>query len=342
MTHSIQTKRTTAAPPNLVTEGETPTLSVVIVTKNEEDRICNCIESVFRAADGLEPFEVVLVDSSSTDRTVDLAREYPITVLRIPEEHISVGAGRFVGQQVARGDLMLQADGDMELREDWLEHAITYLRSHDVAGVEGWLNESDNTEPMHVDSIAGVALYERAALESIGGFAPYLRSYEDIEVGLRLTAAGHSLVRLPTVSAEHPVADPLSEPFRRWRAGYYHGVGQAIRYSTSEPRVLLKLLARQKYKFALVGWLVVGLLSLLSVYAFVAWVLVSLFAFTIVAKNLGVRGAYQFLMTKTLSSIGTTGGLFDPMPPADSYPLDAVEVVQDGPLPQAYARDQLQ
>ncbi|WP_323675930.1 glycosyltransferase family 2 protein [Halorubellus sp. PRR65] len=341
MTDAIHTERTTTAPENLVSEGETPTLSVVIIARNEEDRIRGCIESVFTAADGVDPFEVILVDSASTDDTVDLARDYPITVLRIPEELTSVGAGRFVGNRVARGDLVLQADGDMALTDEWLGRALSYLRSHDVAGVEGWLNECDATAPMAVDAIAGVALYDRDALESIGGFAPYLQSYEDIEVGFRLTTAGHRLVRLPIVSANHPLDDPLAEPFRRWRAGYYHGVGQAIRYGARNPRVLAKLVARQRYKFALLAWLAVGALSILSPVAVVAWALASAFAFAIVAKRLGVRRAIQFVLTKSLATVGATRGLLAPVPPAETYPLSAIEVVDDGRLPEGYARSKL-
>ncbi|WP_227133057.1 glycosyltransferase [Halorubellus salinus] len=335
-------RTTTAAPGDLVSPGETPELSVVVIAKNEADRIRKCLQSVFRAADGLGPFEVVLVDSASTDRTVDIAREYPVTILRIPEEHtVSCGAGRYVGDAVGRGDRVLHVDGDMELTDDWLRAAMEYLDTHAVAGVEGCLNETRHPEVREVDKIGGVMLFERDALEAVGGFAPYLRSYEDVDVGYRLTAAGYRLVRLPDVSAVHPLGDPLQEPFRRWRAGYYHGVGQAIRYAARKPRVLAKLVARQRYKFALLAWTAVGVLSILSTVAVVGWVLASAFAFAIVAKQLGVRGAIQFLLTKSLATVGATRGLFDPAPPADTYPLSAVEVVQEGRLPAGYARSKL-
>jgi len=104
-------------------KGQLP-LSVVIITQNEEDQIETCIQSIFAACRSVSAFEVVLVDSASTDRTVERAREYPVTILRIPEEHASNGAGRFVGDQVARGELVLHVDGDMTLTETWLPRAI--------------------------------------------------------------------------------------------------------------------------------------------------------------------------------------------------------------------------
>lgn len=49
-------------------------LSVIVTTFNEEINIAECIESV-RWAD-----EILLVDSFSTDRTVEIARRYPIRI----------------------------------------------------------------------------------------------------------------------------------------------------------------------------------------------------------------------------------------------------------------------
>lgn len=45
-------------------------LSVVILVKNEEQRIAKCLDSV-RWAD-----EIIVVDDESTDRTVEVARKY--------------------------------------------------------------------------------------------------------------------------------------------------------------------------------------------------------------------------------------------------------------------------
>jgi len=51
-------------------EGDVSRLSVVIVTKNEEARIRDCLESVRWAG------EIIIVDACSEDRTVEICREY--------------------------------------------------------------------------------------------------------------------------------------------------------------------------------------------------------------------------------------------------------------------------
>ncbi|MDP2942888.1 MAG: glycosyltransferase, partial [Candidatus Omnitrophota bacterium] len=50
-------------------ENRTP-LSVVVIVKNEEKRIADCLESV-RWAD-----EIIVLDDMSTDKTVEITRRY--------------------------------------------------------------------------------------------------------------------------------------------------------------------------------------------------------------------------------------------------------------------------
>lgn len=308
-------------------------LSVVVVAKNEEDRIGACLESVFAAAERVVPaFEVVLVDSASTDRTVEIAREYPVTVLRIPEEHtVAGGAGRFVGESVVDGEMVLHVDGDMILTETWLPRAVEYLREHeDVVGVEGHLNSSDRETVETVEMIGGVMLFDGSALRSIGGFDPFLLSNEDVDVGYRLSAAGYRLVRLPEVSADHPEGPELYELVRRWRAGYYLGPGQAIRKSLSSPRVLSKFVARQRYKLLLLAWVAAGVVSAASVGLLAVWALLSMGAAAAIASRRGVRGGFTWVAAKAVGVVDLARGLRIETPDSEEYPLDAVETIEEG------------
>lgn len=313
---------------------ETLPLSVVIIAENEADRIGDCIESVLAAAARAVPaFEVILVDSASTDRTVSIAEEYPITVLGIPpEQTVSCGAGRYVGDRAARGELVLHVDGDMRLTETWLAEAVAVLESEpDVAAVEGWLNESEADEVRPVEKVGGVMCYDAEALASVGGFDPFLHGYEDVDVGYRLSATGHRLLRLPSVSADHPTeAGTLTEPVRRWRMGYQFAPGQAIRKARRQPRVLRLLVGRQRYEGLLLAWAVAGLVATLSVGLLAAWLVASALAFGLLSSRLGVRNAVQFGLAKTLGLAGLARGLTMATPPADEYAAESVIEVQAG------------
>jgi glycosyltransferase involved in cell wall biosynthesis len=320
-------------------KGQLP-LSVVIITKNEEEQIEACIESVFAACRGVSAFEVILVDSASTDRTVERAHEYPVTILQIPEAYASNGAGRFVGDQVARGELVLHVDGDMTLTDEWLPRAIDYLRTNeDTVGVEGCLDESTQADVTEVDYIAGVALYDAAELAAIGGFDPWLQGYEDVEVGFQLTTAGKRLVRLPEISATHDDDSEIPEPLRRWRQGYYVAPGQTIRKWLDDPAILRLLLRRQRYKLALVAWFAAGGVSLVFSPLLVGWLVFSAIGFAVVASKRGLRGAVDFLAAKTLAIGGVAEGLTRPPKPAAAYPLSAIEVVATGRVLQGSPLD---
>lgn len=310
-------------------------LSVVVVARDEEDRIRECIESVFSACSGIETFEVLFVDSNSSDRTLERAGEYPVTVLRIPEDRLTTpGAGRYVGTAHADGDAILFVDGDMALTDEWLPAAMARLREPGVAAVDGHLNDvSEDASTRDVDSVRGVALYDAAALRSVGGFDPQLAAVEDIHLGYELDAAGHRLLRLPTIVARHPSREPLREPLRRWRRGYARGNGQAIRKSVRSPRLLAKHVYRVRHRLVVGAWCCLGVASLATGAGVLAWLLATALGFTVVTeKRGGPTEAVVYLLHKVSLIFGLALGLLDEPKPDGWFPLDRVEVVADGPV----------
>ena len=84
---------------------ERQTLSVIILTKNEEARIGRCLQSV-RWAD-----EILVVDGLSTDRTVEICRQFGARVISHAFEG-SFAQERNIGLEHARSDWVLQLDAD--------------------------------------------------------------------------------------------------------------------------------------------------------------------------------------------------------------------------------------
>lgn len=58
-----------------------PTISVLITAKNEENFIKDCLESVSGWAD-----EIILADTQSTDKTLDIAKKYPVKIYQTPPD----------------------------------------------------------------------------------------------------------------------------------------------------------------------------------------------------------------------------------------------------------------
>ena len=88
-------------------------LSVVVITKNEEDKIVRCLESV-KWAD-----EIIIVDDKSRDRTVEICRGLGARVISHQSDY-NFDRQRNLGIDQARGEWILQMDADeivpMELK----------------------------------------------------------------------------------------------------------------------------------------------------------------------------------------------------------------------------------
>lgn len=306
-------------------------LSVVIVTKNEANRIERCLESVIDACRQTVPrFEVVVVDSRSTDGTVEKASAYPVTVVRLTTEDVTPGAGRRVGTELTNATRILFVDGDMEIEADWLSAAITYMNDNPVAAVDGHLNETDSNNPDTVSSVRGVALYDRRALESVGGFDPYLAALEDVHLGFELGVAGYEMVRLPEVAATHPGRSHPFEPFRRWDRGYSKGTGHALRRSWPSLTLMGKHLYRIRFRLTILAWFISGLVAFQHRRARVGWIGAAVLAFGVVVRDRGIGDSLLFFSHKIVGTIGLGLGIVDPLPRPETYPVDSLEILSEG------------
>ena len=226
-----------------------PKLSVVLISKNQAWNIGRLIESVLDGTKAIADKEVMLVDSASTDKTVEIASQYPIRVLRLhADQHLGPSAGRYMGYHNTSGTYILFLDGDNELYPGWFEKGYAVLNENpDVAVVTGQrvLMPMDGTEadkPALVDvSVSqiqtimrsgGSAMYRRSILEEVGTFNPYLFSDEEPDLAVRIRHAGYRITKL-----DHPIAfdytDPIDEiptKIARWRRNLYLGAGQNLRY----------------------------------------------------------------------------------------------------------------
>ena len=98
-------------------------LSVVIITKNIEGKIRNCLESV-KWAD-----EIVVIDGHSTDRTRDIASDYTDAVIESDFE--GFGRERMKGVEACGGDWVLQLDGDEVVTEAFRKRLGSILNGED-------------------------------------------------------------------------------------------------------------------------------------------------------------------------------------------------------------------
>ncbi len=108
-------------------------LSVVIITHNEEANLARTLKSV-------RPFvsdskgEIVIVDSGSTDRTVEIAKSFGAKVF--VEEWKGYAAQKNSAVDKASGDWILSLDADEEVSEDLAAHIQRASTDHDYGPIE--------------------------------------------------------------------------------------------------------------------------------------------------------------------------------------------------------------
>jgi glycosyltransferase involved in cell wall biosynthesis len=226
-----------------------PSVSIIIKALNEERHIASAIESALTAVAGMDG-EVILADSASTDRTVEIARRYPIKIVRLNNvEDRSCGAGTQLGFQHSRGQqYVCHMDGDMQLRDGFLPAAIQFLEENPAMAGVGGLNidrELSNLEfaqrarrhdpdgaPGTVTRLNGCGVYRRAAIESIGYLTDRnLHGGEELDLGARLHSRGWKLARLERPAIDHygHIGNAYRLLLRRFRTRNSFGTGEAIR-----------------------------------------------------------------------------------------------------------------
>ncbi|RPH34855.1 glycosyltransferase [bacterium] len=214
-------------------------LSIVIICRNEEAAIGACIESLLEETSGIER-EIILVDSASTDRTVEIAKKYPVAIVCIdPKAMLTPSAGRYLGTLRATGEYILFVDGDMILIRDWIQKALACFGDASVGAVAGRLfrvfpgeqpnyNHGDASPLGPVDRLGGAGLYRRSVLGKAGSFNPFVKGEEERELGYRIIRSGYKILRIEAPMVFHMEKRRTKSEIDE-NAGHFTGVGQMLR-----------------------------------------------------------------------------------------------------------------
>lgn len=97
--------------------------SVVIRAYNEEKQIARLLEGI--AQQSVKDIEIILVDSGSTDTTVETAARYPVQIVHVQPEDFTFGYSLNQGIARAQGDLIVIASAHVyPVYPDWLERLL--------------------------------------------------------------------------------------------------------------------------------------------------------------------------------------------------------------------------
>jgi len=198
------------------------TVSIIIRTKNEEKLIEQCLASVFNQ--DFKDFEVVIVDSGSTDRTLEIAKNFPVKIVEYHHDgNFKPGKALNLGIQNSSGKyiVMLSAHCIPE-NGRWLGELLEYMGPEDVAGVYGnqkATQETDNIDKLDLLLFFGPekriqkkesffyfhnanSIIKRSVWQEIP-FDEEIRHYEKIPWARKVINKGYTLIYTPKAAVSH-------------------------------------------------------------------------------------------------------------------------------------------
>jgi glycosyltransferase involved in cell wall biosynthesis len=109
----------------------TLSVSVVIPNYNSERTLDACVRSALTQTH--RPHEVIVVDDASTDRSRDIARRHPCTLIEL-RRNSGVSVARNAGAAASTGDILFFLDSDQALAPDSIANAVEMLGADPTIG----------------------------------------------------------------------------------------------------------------------------------------------------------------------------------------------------------------
>ncbi len=113
-----------------------PSVSFVIRTKNEGRFIGKVLKLVYQQT--YKDFEVIIVDSGSTDSTLKTIKKYPVRLIRIKPEEFNFSYALNFGINKSKGRYICIISGhSISITDTWLEDGMKNFKNKKVAAVTG-------------------------------------------------------------------------------------------------------------------------------------------------------------------------------------------------------------
>ncbi|WP_440072444.1 glycosyltransferase family 2 protein [Streptosporangium sp. OZ121] len=189
-------------------------VAVIVPNYNKKKTLRACLEAVY--AQTYPPAEVIVVDDRSTDGSLDIAREFPCTIVELPTNQGPSGA-RNTGVDSSTSPLLFFVDSDTALAPDAVENAVrAYRETPDCGMVQGIYDK----EPLYDDGLVeryrvfsehfdrqravstflSNSLIPRTVYREAGGLDERLRDGEDFEFGNRVPSRYRLVVTATVVT----------------------------------------------------------------------------------------------------------------------------------------------
>jgi len=249
-----------------------------LLTKNDAPNVSSCLNAIY-SQDGIDPFEVIAIDSGSTDGTLDVLKRFPVQLRQIPPESFHHARTRNLAAACAKGEILVFLSQDaIPASSRWLRTLLSNFDDAQVGAVYGRqlpkpgssverqdaLNTLYGAQRIVKDPRAhndfGYLFYHFSNVNSAlrhsiwrsVHFPENLKVFEDIGIAKRVLDAGWKIVYEPEAPVFHSHTHSTAGLFKRYfDIGYslkLLGIWDAPGTRRSMARDAFRLLRKKLYR----------------------------------------------------------------------------------------------
>lgn len=226
-------------------------ISVLLLTKNGSSDLERVLPALYSQKD-VPRFEVIAVDSGSSDGTIPLLRRYPVRLIQIPAEVFHHARTRNMAASLSFGEFLVLLSQDAVPASDfWLKNLLASFRDPQVGAVygrhlprPGSVAERHDTldtiygakrvvkDPSHRNGL-GYRFYHfsdanaaiRRSVWEVTQFPEDLKVFEDIGIAKRMLDRGWKIVYEPDAAVIHSHNHSTIGLFKR-----YFDIGYTLKH----------------------------------------------------------------------------------------------------------------
>jgi len=224
-------------------------VSIIIPTSNAHKYLEKLLVSL--KTQSIKEYELIIIDSSSKDDTIDIAKKYTDRVIVIPQNEFDHGGTRAKAAQMAKGGILVFLTQDaLPFDAFAIENIVKVFNDEKVGAAYGRqlsyretslfgkhlrvFNYGDSSYVRGLEDknryglktaflSDSFAAYRKSALEGIGWFKDGLILGEDTYAGAKMILSGYSLAYVAEAKVYHSHSYTVLQEFRRYfDIGVFH------------------------------------------------------------------------------------------------------------------------
>lgn len=258
-------------------------ISIIIPTYNAEQFLIKLLNKL--KLQSIQNYELIIIDSSSKDNTIKIAKEYTENIIIIPQNEFDHGGTRAKAAEIAKGKILVYLTQDALPYDKYsIENIIKFFEDAKVAAVYGRQLSYENTnlfgkhlrEFNYPDSTIlrtkndvkqygiktaqlsnSFTAYRKDILMKVGNFKNGLILGEDVYTGAKMILADYSLVYTADAKVYHSHSYTVWQEFKRYfDIGVFHQSENWIlkKFGKAEGEGIKYLKSELKYLFDNKAW----------------------------------------------------------------------------------------